>query len=137
MFERVEADGKPVLLALGLGGLLALSLALLPIPYGGLAVLAGGVGVLAVFSRRAVLYLILPAIALTPEIPILGVPIRIEDFLMVPLVAGWLAHLCVFKNRQRTPLDRLLVAYIIVAVLPSIFLSGSSLCSSFSSCAIR
>jgi len=34
---------------------------------------------------------------------------------MVPLAIGWLAHLCVTHDRQRTPLDRLLIAYALVA----------------------
>ena len=44
-----------------------------------------------------------------------GVPVRVEDLLMVPLAIGWLAHLCVTHEREGTPLDRLLIAYALVA----------------------
>lgn len=71
--------------------------------------------VLAVFNRRAALYLVLPAIALSPDIGLGRLPVRVEDFLMVPLAAGWLANLCIVKERRRTPLDRLLLAYVGVA----------------------
>ena len=56
-------------------------------------------------------------IALSPDIPFLKIPVRIEDLLMVPLAAGWLAHLCAFRERQRTSLDRLVVAYFLVGLL--------------------
>jgi hypothetical protein len=121
MMERIETDTRPLLLAMGLGGVIALALALLPAPQFLLGFVAGGVALLTVFNRRAALYLILPAIALTPEIRIAVIPIRIEDLLMVPLAAGWLAHLCIFKDRQQTPLDRLLLAYVAVGLLATLW----------------
>jgi hypothetical protein len=116
MSERVGTNTTPVLLAIGLGGLLAASVALLPPLSACLAFLSAGVASVAVFYRRAALTLIIPVIALSPDIPILGIPVRIEDLLMVPLAAGWLASLCVFKERQRAPLDRLLIAYFLVGL---------------------
>ncbi len=81
-----------------------------------LVVLGAMVAVLALFNRRAAIFLILPAIALSPEIHVGGLAVRVEDLLMIPLAVGWLVHLCVFKHRQRTPLDRLLLAYVLAAV---------------------
>lgn len=121
MMERIEERSGPFLLAMGLGVLLAFLVAFQPGFRIGLAVLVAGVIGLAFFNRRAALYLIVPAIALTPEIPFLGVPLRLEDLLMVPLAAGWLAHQCVFKDRQRTPLDRLLFAYVIVGLFATLW----------------
>lgn len=117
MVAQVEANRTPLLLAMALGGLIALLVTLRPGLQVGLAALAVGVMGVALFNRRAALYLIVPAIALTPEIPVLGFPLRLEDLLMIPLGAGWLAHQCVFKDRQRTPLDRLLLAYLVVGLL--------------------
>jgi hypothetical protein len=70
---------------------------------------------LALFNRRATAYLMLPAIALSPEINVGGLAVRIEDFLMIPFAVGWLMHIAVFKDRQRTSLDKLLIAYVLVA----------------------
>ncbi len=86
-----------------------------------LAVTGVLVAMLALLARRAAIYLILPAIALSPEIRLGGLAVRIEDLLMVPLAAGWLIHLCVFKDRQRTPLDRLLIAYVLAALAGSVW----------------
>ncbi len=121
MIERIEGNGAILLVAMGLGGLLTLFVALHPGPGIGLGVAAAGVTALAFFNRRAALYLIVPAIALTPEIPFLGVPLRLEDLLMVPLAAGWLAHQCLYKDRQPTVLDRVLLAYLIVGLIATVW----------------
>ncbi len=113
-----------MLAALGLGGLLALFISLYPGPgitMGILGLIAAGVAALAFFNRRAALYLMPPAIALTPELPLAGVPLRIEDLLMVPLAAGWLAHLCISKERQRTPLDGWLFAYLFIGLFATVW----------------
>jgi len=117
MSTRIEVETTPVLLAMGLGGLLAAFVAFQPPLQVCLTFLSVGVAFLAVFHRRAALSLIIPVIALSPDIPLLGIPVRLEDLLMVPLAAGWLTRLCVFKERQRTPLDRLLVAYFLVGLV--------------------
>ncbi len=80
-----------------------------------------GVFLLAFFNRQATLYLIILAMALSPDISIFDIPARAEDLLMAPLAAGWLAHLSVFKDRRRTPLDGLLMAYFAVGVLATLW----------------
>ncbi|HEX9245493.1 MAG TPA: hypothetical protein VGA35_04970, partial [bacterium] len=121
MIERAAGDNASPLLAAGLGCLIAIFLVLrLPVQ-AGVAFLAAAIAILVFFNRRAALYFIIPAMALSPELPVLGIPVGIDDFLMVPLVAGWLAHLCVFKGRQRTPLDRVVVAYLLVGVLATLW----------------
>ena len=117
LIERVDtADRTPLLVAIGLGGLIAVSLALFPFVY-----VAAGFGAVLVIglcflNRLAVIFLLLPAVALSPEVPVLGIPIRAEDVLMVPLVAAWIFHLCVAKSRSSTALDRVMIAYLLVAV---------------------
>jgi hypothetical protein len=121
MIEGVAADRTSFLLALGLGGLLALFLALQPPLQVGAGFLAVGVALLAFVNRRAALYLIVPAIAVSPEMPVLGLSVRLEDLLMVPLTVGWLAQLCVSKERLRTPVDRVLIAYLAVALVATLW----------------
>ncbi len=121
MIARMEADRTPLLLAAGLGTLIAISLTLRPAPQVGLAFLVIAVVLLALFSRRTALYLVLPAMALSPEMRVAGVSVRIEDFFMIPLAVGWLAHVCVFRDRQRTPLDRLLIAYLLAGVVATVW----------------
>ncbi len=72
---------------------------------------------LALFNRRLALCLMLPAMALSPDISVHGVAVRIEDLMMLPLAAGWLGHICVTGTRRGTSLDRLLIAYALVAVV--------------------
>lgn len=121
MIERAAGDNASPLLAVGLGCLIATLLVLrLPIQ-GGVAFLGAAIAILVFFNRRAALYCIIPAMGLSPEIPLFGVPVGVDDLLMVPLVAGWLAHLCVFKGRQRTPFDRVMVAYFLVGVLATLW----------------
>jgi len=111
----------PLLLAAGLGALIAVAVVLAPPLQVGLAFLSTGVAILAFFNRRIALYLIIPALTLSPDISAFGVPARLEDFLMVPLTIGWLAKLCVFRERERTPLDRLLLAYLLVGVAATLW----------------
>ena len=117
MSERVATDSTPMLIAIGLGGLLAVFVSIQPPLQVCLILLSVGVAFLAIFNRRVALSLIIPMIALSPDIPFLKIPVRIEDLLMVPLAAGWLAHLCAFRERQGTSLDRLLVAYFLVGLV--------------------
>ena len=120
MNERIEANGAPLLLAMGLGGLLALLLVFPDLRAGlGALVAVSAMGV-AFINPRPVLFLIPFAIALTPEIRV-GVPLRLEDFLMLPLAAGWLARQCVFKDHRRTPFDRLLLGYLAVGFAATIW----------------
>jgi hypothetical protein len=121
MLARIEENAAPLLLAMGLGGLVAFVFSLQSGPWLGIGILAIAVTGLALFNRRATLYLIAPAIALTPELPFLGVPLRLEDLLMLPLAVGWLAHQCLFRDHRRTPLDRLLLAYLIVGLLATLW----------------
>ncbi len=114
MMERVEASRAPWILAVGSAGLLALFLALEPIQYVVMALAAVGVVVLVLLNRHAALYVSVLAIALSPDINV-GVALRADDFIMVALTLAWLIRLCVFKERQGTVLDRLLIAYVLVA----------------------
>lgn len=116
LIERVDtADRTPLLVAIGLGALIAAALALFPFMY----VVAGLGAVLVIglcfLNRLAVIFLLLPAVALSPEVRVAGIPIRAEDVLMVPLVAAWIFHLCVVKSRSSTALDRVMIAYLLVA----------------------
>ncbi len=121
MIERAEANTTPLLLTVGLGGLIAVSLLLQPPFQGAIVFVAVGAFVLAFFNRRIALYVIVPAMALSPDLPVLGIPVRAEDLLMIALAAGWLAHLCVSKDRQRTSLDNLLVAYFLVGLVATLW----------------
>ncbi|MDR7545144.1 MAG: hypothetical protein QN120_12940 [Armatimonadota bacterium] len=121
MLEWPEADRRPLLLAAGLGAVLALVVLVQPFPQAAVAAAATAVGVLGLANRRLLLYLVPPAVALSPEIPVLGIPVRVEDLLMVPLVAGWAAHLLIYQDRRGTPLDRLLVGYATVGVVATVW----------------
>lgn len=121
MSEVAASDRTPLLLALGLGGLCALAVSVYSAPDAALAMAAFLVAVLVFFNRKAALYLIVPAMTLSPDIPMGGLPVRLEDLLMIPLAAGWLAHLCVAKERRGTPVDRLLIAYVLVGVAATIW----------------
>lgn len=121
MIELAETNRGPLLLAMAFGGFLAILVALIPGVPLGIGLLAAGATGLAFFNRRAALYVIPFAIALTPEIPVLGIPLRIEDLIIIPVAAGWLAHAAVFKDRERTTLDRLLLAYLLVAFVATLW----------------
>lgn len=121
MLERTWADKSPMYVAVGFGGLIALFLSFYAAPAVTLGVLALIGASLAFFSPRAALYLIVPAMAFSPEFSVGGLLVRIEDLLMVPLAAGWLAHLCVFKDRQGTPLDRPVLAYWAVGLVATLW----------------
>jgi hypothetical protein len=115
-FGRLDpTDRTPLLTAVGVGVCIAAALAIFPPLY-----VAAGFGAvllvaLAFFNRLAILYLLLPAVALSPQGSALGIPIRLEDVLLIPLVAGWVFHVCVTKTRHKTSLDRVLIAYLLVA----------------------
>jgi hypothetical protein len=121
MIERIQEDRTALLLAVGLGGLVAVFLLFQPPLQAGLVFVGIGVFILALFNRQVTLYLMIPAMALSPDIPLLGIPIRAEDVIMVPLAAGWLVHLSVFKARRQTSLDRLMMAYFLVAVVATLW----------------
>jgi len=121
MIEGVAEDRTSLLLAMGLGGILALFLALHPPLQVGAGFLAVAVALLVFVNRRAAFYLIIPAVAISPEMPLLGLSVRVEDLLMIPLTVGWLAHVCVTKGRRRTPLDRVLIAYLAVALVGTVW----------------
>ena len=112
---RTAGDRSIIAIAVAGGALVATSLVLLQGAQVVLPAIAVAAAMLALFNRKVALYLILPAMALSPDISIGGLPVRVEDLLMVPLAIGWLAHLCVTHERQGTPLDRLLIAYALVA----------------------
>ena len=121
MIERIQEDRTPLLLAAGLGGLVAASLLFQAPVQAGLVFVGIGVFVLALFNRQVILYLMIPAMALSPDVPLLGIPIRAEDLLIVPLAAGWLVHLSVFNGRRQTALDGLMMAYFLVAVVATLW----------------
>ena len=116
MAARLDADRTAILFALGLGGLLAVFLAVQPPLQGSLVLLAVGGALFALFNPRATLYLVIPAMSLSPDIPLHGLALRLEDVLMVPLTAGWFARRCVGERRWKTSLDGLLIAYLVVGV---------------------
>jgi hypothetical protein len=109
-------DRAPLIAALAIGGAVAASAALLQGVQIVLPLAALAAAVLALFQRRIALYILLPAMTLSPDISFHGLAVRVEDLLMLPLAAGWVAHVCV-AGRRRTPLDRLLIAYALVAVV--------------------
>jgi hypothetical protein len=112
---RTAGDRSIIAIAVAGGAFVAASLVLLQGAQVVLPAIAVAAAMLALFNRKVALYLILPAMALSPDISIGGLPVRVEDLLMVPLAIGWVAHLCVTHERQGTPLDRLLIAYALVA----------------------
>jgi hypothetical protein len=73
-----------------------------------------GLAVAAFIDLRVTLLAIVPVMILLPELP-LSIPVRTEDLLMAPLVAGWLARLALDRERwPSTPLNRPLFAVIVV-----------------------
>ncbi|NIR42894.1 MAG: hypothetical protein GWN99_03335 [Gemmatimonadetes bacterium] len=75
----------------------------------GLSIAAG-----AFVQLRITLLAILPAMVLLPELP-LAVPLRVEDLLMAPLTAAWLARLAITRSPwPRTPLDWPILAVVVV-----------------------
>ncbi|MGD2217487.1 MAG: hypothetical protein PVJ64_12050 [Gemmatimonadales bacterium] len=73
-----------------------------------------GLAVAAFIDLRITLLAIVPVMVLLPELP-LAVPVRTEDLLMAPLVAGWLARLALDRESwPSTPLNRPLIAVIVV-----------------------
>lgn len=121
MIEGIQEDRTPLLLAAVLGALVAASLLVQAPLQVGLAVVGVGIFMLALFNRRIALYLMIAAMALSPDVPLAGIPVRAEDLLMVPLAAGWLAHLTVFKERRPTALDRLMMAYFLVGLIATLW----------------
>jgi hypothetical protein len=84
------------------------------------AVFGGLYAVLAVLNPRGALYLIPPAAALGPELPLGRLQVRPEDLMMVVLAAGWAVHRA-GTPRTPTPLDRPLVSYAAVGVLATLW----------------
>jgi len=121
MREHVPAGRGPLYLAVGLGAVVALGSLAMPGSRAVLGMLAASVAVVALFNPKIALYLVIPAMALSPDLPLHGVAVRIEDLMMLPLTVGWLAHLCVAKARRQTPFDRLLVAYILVGIAATVW----------------
>ncbi len=97
--------------------LLALAAGVVAVTAGALAVavfFGVGLAVAAFIDLRITLLAIVPVMILLPELP-LAIPLRTEDLLMAPLVAGWLARLALDKERwPSTPLNRPLFAVIVV-----------------------
>lgn len=115
--ERALGDNRLVAVAAAIGAAAAV-LVLVPwSPHTIWVALAAVVAGLVLINRRFALLLIPPAIALSPEIPVAGLPIRIEDAVMMVLGLGWLAKLMVFQERRSSPIDRLLFAYVGAAVV--------------------
>lgn len=116
MLDRGFEDNRLLAVAIGIGALAALLLLAPWSPYTVFAALGAALAFLIVLNRRFALLLIPPAIALSPEIFIAGLPLRVEDMVIMVLAAGWIARLLVFQDRRRTPLDRLLLVYVGVAI---------------------
>jgi hypothetical protein len=73
-------------------------------------VFAGMYAVLAVLNPRWALFLIPPAVALGPEMPVGQISVRPEDLMMVALVVGWVLRRA-GQPRVGTPMDVPLVLY--------------------------
>lgn len=82
-----------------------------------LAVVFAGVAIL---NPKAGLYLLLPTIALAPEIQVGEVLLRPDDLMMSVLVLAWAVRR-LGTAREGTPLDRLLVAYLWVGVAATLW----------------
>ena len=92
---------------------------------GSLSVLLGVVAVVVVavafVEPRLLLLLLVPAIALSPELDIAGLPLRIEDFLFVPLAFGWLLQLLARRTSwPRTPLTRPILTVLTVNLVATL-----------------
>jgi len=84
------------------------------------AVIGGLYALLALLNPRAALYVIPPAMALGPELPLGSVSVRPEDLMLVVLVVGWLLRRA-GTSRIPTPLDRPLVLYAAVGVIATLW----------------
>lgn len=73
-----------------------------------------------IMSPRAGLYLLLPTIALAPEILAGGVLLRPDDLMMSVLILAWFLRR-LGTVRRGTPLDRPLVAYLVVGVVATLW----------------
>lgn len=74
----------------------------------------------AILSPKAGLYALLPAIALTPEILVGSVLLRPDDLMMSVLILAWFLRR-LGTVRRGTPLDRPLVAYLVVGVVATLW----------------
>lgn len=96
------------------------------VPFVLLAVIVGSIAAFITFLKPANgLLLIVFAMLLSPEIPLMQMPgravvIRIDDIIIVMVFLAWLANTAVDKNWkgfEKTPLDLPILAYILVCVL--------------------
>ena len=78
MREHVPAGRGPLYLAVGLGAVVALGSLAMPGSRAVLGMLAASVAVVALFNPKIALYLVIPAMALSPDLPLHGVAVRIE-----------------------------------------------------------
>ncbi|MDR7443546.1 MAG: hypothetical protein QN193_10155 [Armatimonadota bacterium] len=81
---------------------------------------AGMYVVLAVLNPRGALFLIPPAMALGPEMPLGSVSVRPEDLMLVALVMGWAVRR-VGEKRRGTPLDAPLVVYVLAGIAATLW----------------
>ena len=75
---------------------------------------------LALLSPKAALFVLLPTIALAPELPVGRLGLRPDDLMGAVLVIAWGLHRLA-GGRQGTPLDRPLVAYFIVGLVTTLW----------------
>ncbi len=75
---------------------------------------------LAVLNPRAASFLLPPAMALGPELPLGRLTVRPEDLMTVPLFLGWAVHRA-GRSRTPTPLDAPLVLYAAVGVVATLW----------------
>ncbi|HLY24656.1 MAG TPA: hypothetical protein VKT83_19480 [bacterium] len=116
MSMRLDAERTPLMLALGLAGLLGVFLVTQPPAVVGATLAAVVVLVLAFFNRMLALYAVAAAAAVSPEIIVGGTSthLRVDAVLMVVFAAVWLLKLAVSSERETSPLDRVVVAYVLV-----------------------
>ena len=75
----------------------------------------------AFFEPRLPLLLIVPAMALSPELDIAGLPLRIEDLILAPLAFGWLLRLLARRTTwPRTPLTRPILTVLAVDLVATL-----------------
>lgn len=92
------------------------------IPPAALTLLTGGVlfALIALLSPKAALFVLLPTIALAPEMPVGRLGLRPDD-LMVGVLAIAVGMRRLTGGREGTPLDRPLVAYLAVGLVTTLW----------------
>jgi hypothetical protein len=116
--DRESRLAPAVYVTVGLAALVGFIALVLEEPRAGVAGVGLAVALVAALNPRVAIALIIPAIAVSPELP-LPLRLKAEDVLMVPLAAGWIAKLLATREREGSPLDRPLWVYFGAAIVGS------------------